>query len=77
MDHGTDSFEILTNRAFPLRLGFIGLVNRSQQDIIDKRSISDSLIAEEKFFQTHTAYRSIARKCGTAFLSKSLNMASI
>jgi hypothetical protein len=31
MDAGTDAVDVLTGRVVPLRLGFIGVVNRSQQ----------------------------------------------
>ncbi|CAG7847975.1 Dynamin-related protein DNM1 [Serendipita indica DSM 11827] len=33
MDAGTNAADILTGRVYPLKLGFIGVVNRSQQDI--------------------------------------------
>jgi len=33
MDAGTNANDILTGRIYPLKLGFIGVVNRSQQDI--------------------------------------------
>ena len=73
MDAGTNASDILSNKAFPLRLGFVGIVNRSQQDIADKKCIKDALASEELFFRNHPAYRSISSKCGTAFLTKSLN----
>lgn len=36
---GTDAIDILCGRVIPVKLGIIGVVNRSQQDIIDKKSI--------------------------------------
>ncbi len=33
MDRGTDAMDVLLGRVIPLRLGFIGVVNRSQADI--------------------------------------------
>jgi hypothetical protein len=30
MDHGTSAVDILRNQKFPLRLGHLGVVNRSQ-----------------------------------------------
>lgn len=33
MDAGTNALDILTGRVYPLKLGFIGVVGRSQQDI--------------------------------------------
>lgn len=31
MDEGTDALDILENRIFPLRRGYVGVVNRSQK----------------------------------------------
>ncbi|KAJ2721320.1 Dynamin- GTPase protein [Coemansia sp. Benny D115] len=73
MDRGTNSLDILTGRVYPLRLGFVGVVNRSQEDTQANRPISDSLAAEVEFFRTHQVYRTIQQHCGTANLAKVLN----
>lgn len=73
MDKGTNALDVLNGNTYPLSLGFIGIVNRSQQDIQDKKSLDESLDAEKDFFRSHPAYRSIAHKCGTTYLSKSIN----
>ncbi|KAF2463032.1 dynamin-1 [Lindgomyces ingoldianus] len=73
MDHGTNALDILSGRVYPLKLGFIGIVNRSQQDIQGNKSLSDALSAERDFFRHHPAYRNMANRCGTQFLAKSLN----
>ncbi|CUS12512.1 unnamed protein product [Tuber aestivum] len=73
MDHGTNALEILSGRVYPLKLGFIGVVNRSQQDIQGNKSLADALRAEQEFFKFHPAYRNMAHRCGTQFLAKSLN----
>jgi dynamin 1-like protein len=73
MDSGTNAIEILTGRIYPLKLGFIGVVNRSQQDINEDKPMDDALAAEADFFASHQAYRLIAHRCGTKFLTKSLN----
>ncbi|KAI7899124.1 Dynamin central region-domain-containing protein [Cokeromyces recurvatus] len=61
MDAGTNALDILSGRSYPLKLGFIGVVNRI------------ALEAENQFFQQHPAYRSVASRCGTQYLSKQLN----
>ena len=38
MDRGTDALPMLRNETLPLRLGYIAVVNRSQQDIQQVRS---------------------------------------
>ncbi|KAI9484415.1 putative dynamin-like GTPase Dnm1 [Zychaea mexicana] len=73
MDAGTNALDILTGRAFPLKLGFVGLVNRSQQDILTNKSMGDALKAEQEFFERHAAYKGIAARCGSAYLAKQLN----
>lgn len=88
MDKGTDALDMLMGRVIPLKLGmfpaglepmthgikgFVGVVNRSQQDIITKKSIRDALKAEDEYFSTHPIYRNIASRCGTNYLSKTLN----
>lgn len=73
MDHGTNALDILTGKVYPLKLGFIGVVNRSQQDIMTRKSLDDSLAAEMEFFNSHPAYKTIASRCGTAYLAKTLN----
>lgn len=73
MDHGTNAMDILSGRVYPLKLGFIGVVNRSQQDIQGNKSLSDALSAEREFFRMHPAYRNMATRCGTQYLAKSLN----
>lgn len=73
MDHGTNAMDILSGRVYPLKLGFIGVVNRSQQDIQGNKLLSDALSAERDFFRTHPAYRNMATRCGTQYLAKSLN----
>ncbi|KAI9316181.1 Dynamin central region-domain-containing protein [Dichotomocladium elegans] len=73
MDAGTNALDVLMGRAYPLKLGFVGVVNRSQQDILTSKPMEDALQAEEDFFRQHSAYRSISKRCGTKYLSKQLN----
>ncbi|KAL1965316.1 hypothetical protein VTN77DRAFT_5918 [Rasamsonia byssochlamydoides] len=73
MDHGTNALDILSGRVYPLKLGFIGVVNRSQQDIQSGKPLAEALKSEAEFFRHHPAYRNIADRCGTQFLAKTLN----
>ncbi|CAO1631221.1 unnamed protein product [Sympodiomycopsis kandeliae] len=73
MDQGTHALDILTGRVYPLKLGFIGVVNRSQQDINGSKSMLAARRSEEEFFRNHPAYRNIAHRCGTKYLAKTLN----
>ncbi|KAF4976539.1 hypothetical protein FZEAL_6811 [Fusarium zealandicum] len=73
MDHGTNALDILSGRVYPLKLGFIGVVNRSQQDIQGNKPMEEALQAETEFFKHHPAYRNISVRCGTHYLAKTLN----
>ncbi|KAL2018953.1 hypothetical protein VTK56DRAFT_10247 [Thermocarpiscus australiensis] len=73
MDHGTNALDILSGRVYPLKLGWIGVVNRSQQDIQGNKPMDEALKSEAEFFRHHPAYRNIASRCGTQFLAKTLN----
>ncbi|XP_045489018.1 dynamin-1-like protein isoform X5 [Pieris rapae] len=71
MDAGTDAIDILCGRVIPVKLGIIGVVNRSQQDIIDKKTIADALKDEATYLQRK--YPTIATRNGTPHLAKTLN----
>ncbi|XP_076886606.1 dynamin-related protein 3A-like [Bidens hawaiensis] len=73
MDRGTDARNFLLGKVIPLRLGYVGVVNRSQEDIMLNRSIKDALVAEEKFFRSRPVYNEVADRCGVPALAKKLN----
>lgn len=43
MDRGTNARQILLNEDIPLRYGYVGIKNRSQQDINDNIPVAKSL----------------------------------
>ncbi|GAB2268019.1 Dynamin- protein 3A [Dionaea muscipula] len=73
MDRGTDARNFLLGKVIPLKLGYVGVVNRSQEDIMLNRSIKDALVAEEKFFRNRPVYGDLADRCGVPQLAKKLN----
>ncbi|XP_078324913.1 dynamin-1-like isoform X6 [Crassostrea virginica] len=73
MDKGTDAREILENKTLPLRRGYVGVVNRSQQDIDGRKDIRQALAGERKFFLSHPSYRHMADRMGTPYLQRVLN----
>lgn len=50
MDRGTNASDVLNNRKYPLKLGWVGVVNRSQQDIDGNKSLEQARAAEKAFF---------------------------
>jgi len=71
MDAGTDAIDILCGRVIPVKLGIIGVINRSQQDIIDKKDIKDAIKDEASFLARK--YPTLATRNGTPYLAKTLN----
>ncbi|UJR08254.1 hypothetical protein I4U23_012527 [Adineta vaga] len=71
MDRGTDAYDVLCGRVIPVKLGIIGVINRSQEDIHKKKPIDEALRYETAFLQK--SYPSIANRNGTPFLAKTLN----
>uniref|UniRef100_M4F0I4 Dynamin-type G domain-containing protein n=1 Tax=Brassica campestris TaxID=3711 RepID=M4F0I4_BRACM len=73
MDKGTDASNLLLGKIVPLRLGYVGVVNRCQEDIMRNRSVKEALSAEEKFFRSRPAYHGLADRLGIPQLAKKLN----
>ncbi|XP_066586909.1 dynamin-1-like protein isoform X2 [Prorops nasuta] len=71
MDAGTDAIDVLCGRVIPVKLGIIGVVNRSQQDIMNNKSIEEALKDEAAFLQRR--YPTLANRNGTPYLAKTLN----
>ena len=67
MDRGTDACAYLRGEVVPLRLGYVGVVNRCQQDIAQRRSIREARASEMEFFRQHPAYVELPN-CGTEAL---------
>ncbi|XP_043397005.1 dynamin-1-like protein isoform X12 [Chelonia mydas] len=71
MDAGTDAMDVLMGRVIPVKLGIIGVVNRSQLDINNKKNVADSIRDEYAFLQKK--YPSLANRNGTKYLARTLN----
>ncbi|XP_055335959.1 dynamin-1-like protein isoform X3 [Paramacrobiotus metropolitanus] len=71
MDKGTDAREVLSGSVIPVKLGIIGVVNRSQQDINTNKTIEHALKDEKTFLLKN--YSELAHKHGTVYLSRTLN----
>jgi len=73
MDKGTDAVKILKNECIPLRLGYVGVVLRSQRDIMHSTSMERAKEAEAMFFKSHREYDEVANRCSTNVLAQKLN----
>lgn len=73
MDRGTDASKMILNQEIPLRLGYVGIKNRSQEDINNKVKVREALNKEEEYFRCHGVYRNLdPRYLGTRSLTKRL-----
>eukprot|EP01022_Parablepharisma_sp_SALTPOND_P015843 TRINITY_DN2269_c0_g1_i1.p1 TRINITY_DN2269_c0_g1~~TRINITY_DN2269_c0_g1_i1.p1 ORF type:complete len:710 (-),score=86.95 TRINITY_DN2269_c0_g1_i1:6404-8533(-) len=73
LDKGTDAMEILEGHLYPLKLGYIGVVCRSQKDINEGKSMREALKSEQEFFNRHPTYSKIQERCGIVYLARRLN----
>eukprot|EP00916_Digyalum_oweni_P024068 GHVL01039825.1.p1 GENE.GHVL01039825.1~~GHVL01039825.1.p1 ORF type:complete len:586 (+),score=61.10 GHVL01039825.1:47-1804(+) len=73
MDPGTDAVDMLCGKVFPLRLGYVGVVCRSQKDIQSRKALKEALKTEERFFREHPSYKKMSSHMGTPHLAKMLN----
>lgn len=56
MDEGTHALDAIQGKVYPLKLGYTGVICRSQKDILSGRPIKEALTAEEAFFRTSAIY---------------------
>jgi len=73
MDRGTDVVDILRGRVYPLRLGFVAVINRSQQDINDGKAIAAALQSEQEWFDSNAQYSAVRGQCSTEYLASRTN----
>ena len=73
MDAGTDAKKVLMNEEIPLKLGYVGVKNRSKQDLINKLSMAETQRKEREFFKSHPVYKNLpAGHLGTEVLINKL-----
>ena len=73
MDAGTDARKVLMNEEIPLKLGYVGVKNRSKQDLNNKISMAETARKEKEFFKSHPAYKNLpAGHLGTDVLINKL-----
>ena len=73
MDEGTDASKALLNKEIPLKLGYVGVKNRSKQDLINRISMEEAQKKERAFFRSHKIYKHLPPECyGSDVLIKKL-----
>ena len=73
MDAGTDAKKALMGEEIPLKLGYVGVKNRSKQDLVNKIPMAEAFKKEKEFFSTHPVYKKMSPGyTGTDVLIKKL-----
>lgn len=70
MERTTENRLVLEGKSIPVKLGIIGVINRSQAKIDQEQPIDKCLEEEELFFKSH--YQYISGEMGTPYLTKRL-----
>ncbi|CAM0953995.1 unnamed protein product [Alopecurus aequalis] len=73
MDKGTDAVDILEGRSYRLQFPWIGVVNRSQQDINKSVDMIAARRRERDYFANTPEYKHLASRMGSEHLAKSLS----
>ncbi|GAA0153125.1 membrane traffic protein [Lithospermum erythrorhizon] len=73
MDKGTDALDVLEGRAYRLQHPWVGIVNRSQQDINKNVDMIAARRKEREYFATSPDYSHLANKMGSEYLAKLLS----
>mmetsp|Transcript_11719 Transcript_11719/g.35707 ORF Transcript_11719/g.35707 Transcript_11719/m.35707 type:complete len:678 (+) Transcript_11719:95-2128(+) len=73
MDKGTDALDMLTGKIIPLKRGYIGVVNRSQQDLETHITNEQARKTEEEWFRSNPVYRGMADRMGSRYLAQYLS----
>ena len=59
MDNGTDCSKLLLNQEIPLNFGYVGVLNRTKAERINKMPIEEKYEKEKIFFNNHEIYNKI------------------
>ncbi|PIN12376.1 Vacuolar sorting protein VPS1, dynamin [Handroanthus impetiginosus] len=73
MDKGTDAVDILEGKAFKLQFPWIGVVNRSHQDINKNVDMIAARRREREYFAQTPEYKHLAHRMGSEHLGKVLS----
>ncbi|KAK1413413.1 hypothetical protein QVD17_35186 [Tagetes erecta] len=73
MDRGTNALDVLEGRAYRLQHPWVGIVNRSQADIMKNTDMIFARRREQEYFYTSPDYGHLASKMGSVYLAKLLS----
>jgi len=59
MDRGTSAKRMILNQEVQLRMGYVGVKNRAQEDIINQIGVQEAIEKEKMYFSSHPIYSSM------------------
>lgn len=59
MDRGTNAKRMILNQEVHLRMGYVGVKNRAQEDIINQIPVAEAIEKEKMYFSSHPIYSSM------------------
>lgn len=62
MDRGTDALNMILGKDISLKLGYVGVVGRSQKDISENTRVDKGLKKEAEFFENTPPYSTLSEK---------------
>jgi dynamin 1-like protein len=68
-----EAVDILSNKIYPLKFGYIGVICRSQKDNMNKKTIQEAIVGELEFYEAHSEYKSVRNLLGIKTLTNSLS----
>ncbi|KAF7683692.1 Dynamin-A [Astathelohania contejeani] len=68
MDRSTDCLSLLENKNPCIGLGYVGVINRGQDDINRGVDIASALKKEDTFFKNHPKYKKLYPRIGSRYL---------
>ncbi|XP_010518059.1 PREDICTED: dynamin-related protein 1D [Camelina sativa] len=73
MDKGTNALNVIEGRSYRLQYPWVGIVNRSQEDINKNVDMMVARRKEREYFETSPDYGHLAARMGSEFLAKLLS----
>lgn len=76
MDTGDDEAQILkiiSGEVYPLKLGYVGVRCRNQEETERRKPMREAIIDEAQFFGSHPSYKNFSKRMGIPYLTQRLN----
>ena len=70
MEKSAENSRVLEGKVIPIKLGIVGVINRTQAQMEDKISIEECLEREAEYFRSH--YNYMSTEMGTPYLTQRL-----